>query len=89
MIVSLIIVNNDIHEIKTPNKHITNNMCTIYIQESNQQYLSTEIYIHTANYGTLLFLLIFAKLCSKQTKITFNIPCFKISIGNFHLIFVV
>lgn len=64
-------------------------MCAIYIQESNQQYLSTEIYIHTANNGTLLFLLIFAKLYSKQTKITFNIPCFKISIGNFYLIFFV
>lgn len=36
-----------------------------------------------------IFLLIFAKLYSKQTKITFNIRCFKISIGNFHLIFVV
>lgn len=90
MIVSLIIVNNKIHEIKkNPNKHITNNMCAIYIQESNQQYLSIEIYIHTANNGTLLFLFIFAKLYSKQTKITFNIPCFEISIGNFHLIFVV
>lgn len=36
-----------------------------------------------------IFLLIFAKFYSKQTKITFNIRCFKKSIGNFHLIFVV
>lgn len=54
MIVSLIIVNNEIHEIKKLNKHTTNNMCAINIQESNQQYLSIEIYIHTANNGTLL-----------------------------------
>lgn len=86
MIVSLIIVNNEIHEIKKT-KQTYNKQRVPYIYKN--QYLSIEIYINTANNGTLLFLLIFAKLYSKQTKITFNIRCFKISIGNFHLIFVV
>lgn len=52
MIVSLSLVDNVVHEKKTP--HIYSK----YIQESNQQYLSNEIYIYiyiyTANNCTLL-----------------------------------
>lgn len=88
MIVSLSLVDNVVHEKKTP--HIYSK----YIQESNQQYLSNEIYIYiytlpiTVLYCSI-FELIFDKLYSKQTQIAFNIRCFKISIGNFHLIFII
>lgn len=86
MIVSLSLADNVVHEKKKP--HIY----SIYIQESNQQYLSNEIYIYTLPITVLycsIFELIFDKLYSKQTQIGFNIRCFKISIGNFHLIFII
>lgn len=83
MIMSLIIVNKSFMKKKKPNIHATNSMCAnIYPLK----------YIYTLPIMALyccLFLLIFAKFYSKQTKITFNIRCFKTSIGNFHLIFVV
>lgn len=88
MIVSLSLVDNVVHEKKTPKIY------SIYIQESNQQYLSNEIYIYiytlpiTVLYCSI-FELIFDKLYSKQTQIVFNIRCFKISKGNFHLIFII
>lgn len=66
--------------------------CVPYIFKNQINNIYPLKYIYTLPIMALyccLFLLIFAKFYSKQTKITFNIRCFKTSIGNFHLIFVV